>query len=165
MPKRVVRKAARIVAKIIVTIKPEVVRASCRTMHVVRPAAWVWQMRPGAQAITGVNVGMQVLLAAPAMVVVVHHVVGICEVVKQTRGAVVAVTVTGEGVVVMVGSVEEGVVVGAAEVGGVVGGVEGCGVVESGALEGVSVVKGGRVVFGASVVGTAVVFGAAAVFT
>lgn len=58
-------------------------------MHVVSPAGWLWQIRPGTQLITGVKVGMQFVPVEAPFVVVRHQVVGIWEVVRQTRGPVV----------------------------------------------------------------------------
>jgi hypothetical protein len=89
MPKRAAAKANRTVAKMIETTRPEVVRLSWRTMHVVTPADWLWQIRPGTQLITGVKVGMQVVPVDAPFVVDMHQVVGSWEVVRQTRGSVV----------------------------------------------------------------------------
>jgi hypothetical protein len=99
MARRAATKVATTIAKTIVTTRPEVVRLSWRTMHVVSPADWVWQIRPGAQPIMGVEVGMQVLPVEAPLVVVIHQVVGIWEVVRQTRGPVVELD--GEEVVIV----------------------------------------------------------------
>ena len=58
-------------------------------MQVVELSSCVWQIRPGAQDTIGVVVGMHVEVVAPPAVVVIHQVVDICEVVRQTRGEVV----------------------------------------------------------------------------
>jgi hypothetical protein len=58
-------------------------------MHVVSPAPWLWHIRPGAQLIIGVKVGIQVLPVDAPFVVDRHQVVGIWDVVRQTRGPVV----------------------------------------------------------------------------
>jgi hypothetical protein len=89
MLKRTAAKANRTVAKMIATTRPEIVRLSWRTMHVVTPAAWLWQIRPGTQLIIGVKVGMQVEPVDAPFVVGIHQVVGCWEVVRQTRGPVV----------------------------------------------------------------------------
>lgn len=76
IPRSVAKKATTIAPKMTVTTMPEVVRLSCRTMQVVSPSDCVWQIRPGAQEITGVKVGMQfVPVAASAPVVVTHQVI------------------------------------------------------------------------------------------
>jgi hypothetical protein len=114
-------------------------------MHVVWPAVWDWQIRPGAQLIIGVKVGIQVEPIEAPLVDVMHHVVDICEVVRHTRGPVVELV--GEEVVevIVVGGVLE------AELGVVEAGValvegesveEGVSVVDGAALEGESVDEG-----------------------
>jgi hypothetical protein len=159
IPKSEAKKANRTVAKMIVTTRPEVVRLFWRTMHVVSPAVWVWQIRPGTQLITGVKVGMQLEPVEAPFVVVRHQVVDIWEVVRQTRGPVVELV--GEEVVEVI--VVEGVLEAELEV--VDAGValvegesveEGVSVVEGAALEAESVVEG------AALEGESVVVGAAA---
>lgn len=112
-------------------------------MHVVMPAAWVWQIRPGAQLIIGVKVGIQVEPIEAPLVDVMHEVVDICEVVRHTRGPVVELV--GEEVVevIVVGGVLEAELEAALEVVKEGESVEeGVSVVDGAALEGESVDKG-----------------------
>ena len=136
-----------IAPKKIDTTRPDVVRLSWRYMQVTMFAAWVWQIRPGEHPITGVEVGKHVEAVEPPAVVVIHQVVGACDVVRQTSG-VVADPVTEAGVVVIVA-----VVVGAA----VVCIVEGAAELSVDGV-GVSVVVGASVVVAAAeVAGSSVV--------
>jgi hypothetical protein len=142
IPKREAKKANRTVAKMMVTTRPEVVRLFWRTMHVVSPAGWVWQIRPGAQLIIGVKVGIQVEPVDAPFVDVMHQVVDICEVVKHTRGPVVELVEEEVVEVIVVGGVLE------AELG-----VEEAGVA---LVDGISVEEGVSVVDGSAVEGDSV---------
>lgn len=145
IPSKEAKKAKTMVAKIMVTTRPEVVRLFWRTMQVVSPAGWIWQIRPGAQEMIGVKVGMQfVPVAELAPVVVRHQVMEDWEVVRQTR-AVPLVEEEDEEVVVedVVKDevVELGVVEACVELAVVVW-VEGVSVVVAAAVDGESVVEG-----------------------
>lgn len=106
-------------------------------MHVVSPADWVWQIRPGAQLIIGVKVGKQLLPVDAPFVVVTHQVVDIWEVVRQARGAVVGLD-GAEVVIVVEGVLDAEVWVVDADFALVEGESveEGASVVEGAALEG-----------------------------
>lgn len=103
---------ARMTPKTMVTMRPESVRLFCSFMQTMLLSLAVSQMRPAAQLIMGVVVGVQLELVAPFTVEVEQMEMEDNEVARQTKGPLVSV---GAAVVAMV-LVESELVVEAVEV-------------------------------------------------